>query len=233
VRIVRTRRGARIEQEGLVLSEVLKRPGPTHTLFDVLAAAVASLARGPRAALLGFAAGGVIAPMRALGYGHPIEAVDLSLEGEALFRELSTPWCGAVHVHRGEASNWLRRRKQSFDVMLEDLSEPRDDDVTKPAVSLDVLPALMKVRLRPRGLVVCNVLPVPRWPWTRLLPHLAAPYAQAQVVILDEWENRVLLLGDDLEPAHRTSRLMRRGLRAIGSREAEQFQVRTLKRPLG
>lgn len=229
MRIVRTRQGARIEQAGLVLSEVLRRPGPTHTLFDVLAAAVAALARGPRAAVLGFAAGGVIAPLRAMGYGHPIEAVDLSLDGESLFRELSAPWCGAVHVHRGEASAWLQRRKQAYDVILEDLSMPTADDVTKPPVSLDVLPALMRVRLRPRGLVVFNVLPVPGRPWTRLLPHLAAPYQRAQVVLLEEWENRVLLLGDHLESARETSRRIRRTLAAIGSQEATQLSVRTLK----
>ncbi len=230
MRFVKTRRGARIEQDGLILSEVLSRPGATHTLFDVLAACVSALAPGSRAAILGFAAGGVIAPMRALGYGHPIDAVDLDLEGETLFRDLSRPWCGSVHVERGEASAWLRARRTKYDVILEDLSAPTPRGVTKPGVSLDVLPELMKRRLRPRGLAIVNVLPVPGWPWTALLPHLAAPFASAQVVLLEEWENRVLLLGDALDPARENSKRVRHALAMIGSREATGLSVRTLKR---
>lgn len=229
MRYVRTRRGARIEQDGLILSEVLARPGATHTLFDVLAAAVSALAPGSRAAILGFAAGGVIAPLRALGFGHPIDAVDLDLDGEMLFRELSTPWCGAVHVDRGEASAWLARRKRRYDAILEDLSVQTPRGVTKPPVSLETLPALMKARLQPRGVAVVNVLPVPGRPWTALLPHLARPFSRAQVILLDEWENRVLILGDALDSARENSRRVRSALAAIGSSEAGALSVRTLK----
>ena len=228
MRIVRTRRGARMEEDGLILSEILARPGPTDTLFDVLAVGVAALARGPRALLLGFAGGGMVAPMRALGFGHPLEAVDLSLEGEAIFRELSAPWCGQVVVHEAEASAWLRKQRRAFDVIVEDLSAPSPQGITKPAVALDVLPALMKKHLRPNGLVVMNVLPVPGMPWTRLLPHLAAPFGRARVIVLEEWENRVLLLGETLESARTISLLLRRSLAAIGSSEAGAFSVHTL-----
>jgi hypothetical protein len=229
MRYVRTRHGARIEQDGLIVSEVLRRPGPTHTLFDVLAACMAALAPGARAAVLGFAAGGIVAPLRAMGYGHPLAAVDLSLDGERLFRELSTPWAGQVRVERGEASAWLRTRRTHYDVVLEDLSAMTPRGVTKPDVSLEVLPALMRRRLTPRGLVVLNVLPVPGWSWRRLLAHLAAPYARAQVLVLEEWENRVLLLGDRLEPARTNSHRVRASLRAIGSEEAGAFSLRRLR----
>lgn len=228
MRIVRTRRGARMEEDGLILSEILAQPGPTNTLFDVLAVSVAALARGPRTLLLGFAGGGMIAPMRALGFGHPVEAVDLSLEGESIFRELSTPWCGQVVVHEAEASAWLRRQRRAYDVIVEDLSAPTPQGTTKPPVALEVLPALMARHLRPTGLVVVNVLPVPGMPWTQLLPRLAAPHARARVIVLDDWENRVLLLGETLEPAREISLLLRRSLTAIGSSEAGAFSVRTL-----
>lgn len=228
MRIVRTRRGARMEEDGLILSEILAQPGPTNTLFDVLAVGVSALARGPRALLLGFAGGGMVAPMRALGFGHPIEAVDLSLQGVRIFRELSEPWCGEVVVHEAEASAWLRKQKRAYDVIVEDLSAPSPRGITKPEVALDVLPALMKEHLRPSGLVVMNVLPVPGMPWTRLLPHLAAPYAEARVLVLEEWENRILLLGERLESAREISALLRRALLAIGSSEARAFTVRTL-----
>jgi hypothetical protein len=227
VRIVPTRRGARMEEGGLILSEILDRPGPTDSLFDVLAAAVAALAPGPDLAMLGFAGGGVVAPLRAMGFGHPIRAVDLSLEGEQVFRSLSVPWCGHVEVDEGEASVWLRRVRKRFDVILEDLSVPTSEGITKPGVSLDVLPALMRTRLKPRGLVVLNVLPVPGQPWTTLLPQLAAPYAEARVILLDVWENRILLLGDELPSAREAGAAMRRALDAIGSDEAHAFEVRT------
>ena len=228
MRIVRTRRGARIEQDGLILSEILDRPGATDTLFDILAACVAALARGGRMAMLGFAGGGVVAPLRAMGYGHPIEACDLDVSGERLFRELSSAWCGRVDVAEAEASAWLAGRRRPYDVILEDLSARVGGEVTKPEVSLDVLPAQMARRLTPRGLVVMNVLPVPGRPWTELLPHLAAPYAQARVIVLESWENRVLLLGADLEPAAEAARLIGRALRSIGSSEAGALSVRTL-----
>jgi hypothetical protein len=57
VRIERTRRGARMIEGDVVLSEILARPGPTHSLFDLLAAAVTALSPGPRLAVLGFAGG--------------------------------------------------------------------------------------------------------------------------------------------------------------------------------
>ena len=229
IRIVRTRGGARMEQDGLIVSEVLDHPGPTDSLFDVLAACVAALARGSRLAMLGFAGGGVVAPLRAMGYGHPIDACDLSLQGEPLFRELSAGWCGEVNVAQAEASAWLRAQRRRYDVILEDLSARVDGEITKPPVSLEVLPALMRRRLTPRGLAVMNVLPVPGRPWTRLLPHLAAPFAEARVLVLDGWENRVLLLGDALEPAAACSRRITRMLEAVGSAEAGAFSVRTVR----
>lgn len=228
IRIVRTRGGARMEQDGLIVSEILDHPAATNSLFDVLAAAVAALARGDRMAMLGFAGGGVVAPLRAMGYGHPIEACDLSLDGEALFRELSAPWCGDVRVDEAEASAWLRAKRGRYDVILEDLSARVDGEITKPDVSLEVLPALMHRRLRPRGVAVMNVLPVPGRPWTRLLPDLAAPFAHARSLVLDAWENRVLILGDDLESASRCSRRITRVLEAVGSDEARAFAVRTV-----
>lgn len=230
-RVVRTRRGARLVQDGLIVSEVLDRPGATDTLFDVLAACVAALAPGPRTALLGFAAGGVIAPLRAMGFAHPVHAVDLSLDGVSLFRELSAPWCGTVVVDQADAARWLRRRRRPFDLILEDLSAEVAGEITKPAVSLDTLPRLMAERVGRGGLVVVNVLPVPDRAWTRLLPLLAAPFREARVLVLEGWENRVLIMGRRVAPARRLGAELRRHLAAIGSSEADGLRVRTLRRP--
>ena len=74
-----------------------------------------------------------------------------------------------------------------------------------------------------------NVLPVPGRPWTRLLPRLAAPFAHARALVLEAWENRVLVLGDDLESAAACSRLITHVLAAVGSDEAGAFSVRTVR----
>ena len=230
IQVVRTERGARMEQDGLILSEVRDSPGPTDSLFDVLAATIAALTPGLRTAILGFAAGGVVAPLRAMGYGHPLLAVDLSLEGERLFRELSDVWCGQVRVTKADAVAWLTRQKRPFDLILEDLSADVDGEITKPPVSLETLPALMAERLAPGGLVITNVLPVPGRSWKRLLPLLAAPHRSAHVIELDEWENRVLIAGARLPPARAVGDALRRHLDGLGSIEADALTVRTLKR---
>lgn len=228
MRVVRTRAGARIERGDLILSEIRRDPGPTDSLFDVLAACISALVPGHNVALLGFAGGGLVAPLRAMGFGHPFVAVDLSLEFEPLFRELSEPWCGEVEVVQAEASAWLRGQRARYDLILEDLSADSPDGITKPPVSLDVLPALMASRVREGGMLVTNVLPVPGMPFTQLLPHLAAPHERAQVITLDAWENRVLLAGPSLGTARETSHALRRALRAIGSQEAYGLNVRAL-----
>lgn len=229
-RVIRTRRGARLEQDGLIVSEVLDHPGATDTLFDVLAACMAALTPGPRVAMLGFAAGGVIAPLRAMGFGHPVRAVDLTLAGEPLFRSLSEPWCGQVEIEEADAVAWLQQRRTRFDLILEDLSAEVDGELTKPPVSLDVLPAQMARRLAPQGIAITNVLPVPGHPWRALLPRLATPFREARVVILEEWENRVLVAGAALPTARRIGDELRRHLAAIGSAEASGLRVETLRR---
>ena len=228
MKVVKTRRGVRLIERGLVVSEVVRRPGPTNSLFDALAASIAALAPGERVCVLGFAAGGIVAPLRAMGFGHPIQAVDLSLEGERIFREHSGPWAGRIEVHEDDALRWLRRRRGRWDLILEDLSVSTEHEVTKPAVSLSELPPLMKKRLAPRGIASFNVLPVSGYAWRHLLARIAAPWGRAQVVEFDEWENRMLLAGA-LPPARRTSRLLKRHLRAIGSNQADGLRVRTLR----
>lgn len=228
MRVVRTRNGARIERGDLILSEIRRDPGPTDGLFDVLAACIAALVPGHKVAVLGFAGGGIVAPLRAMGFGHPFVAVDLSLEFEPLFRELSEPWCGQVDVVQDEASAWLRKQRTRYDLILEDISADSPDGITKPPVSLDTLPELMASRVRKGGLVVTNVLPVPGMPFTRLLPQLAAPHQHAHVITLDAWENRVLICGPALGSARDTSAALRRCLRAIGSQEAYGLSVRAL-----
>jgi hypothetical protein len=213
-----------------VLSEVLDRPGPTHSVFDLLAASVAALAPGPRVALLGFAGGGLVAPLRAMGWTGGLEAVDLDPRGERLFRRISGDWCGEVRFEPREASEWLRRSGRSFDLLIDDLSVPHRDEVTKPRLSIDTLPGLIRRRLAPAGVAVVNTLPVPGMSWETLFGRLRAPHAQAREVRFEEYENRVLLAGERLPEPRELGRLLRQSLRGIGSELGEGISVRGLIR---
>ncbi|PIE23295.1 MAG: hypothetical protein CSA62_07815 [Planctomycetota bacterium] len=228
MRIVRTARGARLLQGGAVVSEVLSAPGPTHSLFDVLAASIAMFARGDRLALLGFAGGGLVAPLRAMGCFHPLRAVDLSAEGEQLFRELSSPWCAEVRVEIEDAAHWLRRQRARFDLILEDLSVLGPEGETKPELSYQLLPQLIADRLSSHGVAVYNLLPVPKRSMKGLVRQVVRAHGAGVQLLLDDFENRVVLAGPGLPEAREIGSLLRRGLRALGSEQAERILVRTV-----
>ncbi|MHC4666969.1 MAG: hypothetical protein ACYTFD_01065 [Planctomycetota bacterium] len=231
MKVVRTRRGARIVEGDVVLSEILAQPGPTHTLFDVLAACVAALAPGPRFALLGFAGGGMIAPLRAMGFRHPVHAIDLNRAGERVFRELSRDWAGPVDLVRAEAGAWLRRGRRPFDIIVEDLSVPSPAGTVKPYASFDRLPGLIHDRLRPEsGVALTNLLPLPGTAWNALLTRVARPHPRAVVVILDEYENRFVLAGAALPTAAEVSSRVRAALERIDSYQRRRIRFRTLFR---
>ncbi len=226
MKVIRTRAGARLVEAGTVVSEILRKPGPSHTLFDVLAATVAALAPGPRVLVLGFAGGGIVAPLRAMGFSHAIEAVDLSLDGARLFRELSEAWSGEVRVHQAEASGWIRKDRRRWDLVVEDLFLDGPKGMAKPEVCRTLVPALLARRLGPQGVAVVNVLPEPGASWDRLITPLAAPYPQRHVVALDDYENKlVVACHRDLGGARGVSRALRAALRSIGSKQARRISV--------
>lgn len=227
-RVVRTRRGVRLVQHGLVLSEIVTEPGPTDSLFDVLAATIAALAPGPRAAILGFAGGGLVAPLRAMGYGHPLDAVDLTLEGHEIFRAHAGPWAGRVHVVEDDALRWLRRGRRLYDAILEDLSVRTGGDVVKPGASLEPIPRLLPRRLRAKGIAVTNLLPVPGLTWQAATDLVTAPWPHAIAIHLEDYENRIVVACREALDARAVSRSLRRHLRALGSDQADALAVRTL-----
>ena len=222
MRIVKTKRGLRLLEGDVILSELLAKPGPTHCLFDVLAACVHALAPGPRVALLGFAGGGLGAPLRAMGFAHAIEAVDLDPTGESLFRELAAGWALDVRVARMDALEWLARERVPFDLIVEDLSVLSPEGTIKPPASFDALPPLVRARLKPEGVAVTNLLPQEGSPWDALIEPVARPHAASTVLRLDEYDNRIVVAGalpDDLP------RRIRASLDAIGSVQAGKFHV--------
>ncbi len=229
--MVRTRRGARVMYGKYVLSEVLARPGPTHSVFDVMAALI-SVAKpyADAIAMLGFAGGGIVAPLRALGVRGRVSAVDLSVEAVPWFRRLSRSWSGAVDVTKGDAVPWVSRRRGRFDVVIDDLSEQIDGDIFKPSVSLERLPQPMAAALRPGGLVVINAIPSPSYLWEESLWFHLQPHRDARAVRLFDFENHILLAGERLPTAPRLGRLLRQALRRLGSKLATRVSVHTVRR---
>jgi spermidine synthase len=221
-----TKRGARLIQHGTVLSEALSEPGPTHSVADVLAAIIHLHSPGPRVAVLGFAAGGLIAPLRKLGCRHEIDAVDLDERGYRIFQRLMQPWAGTVRFSKREAVEWLEQNPATYDVIVDDLSIGHSGDVVKPEASWRVLPDRMRERLRPGGLAISNLLRPEKGSWESGLRRVSGKEPAAFVIEFDEYENRILVAGDFIVSARKCSRQLRATLAALGSRQAQKVRVR-------
>ncbi len=228
--VERTRRGVRLLQNGSVLSEVLSKPGATDSVFDVLAAAVHIFSPGDRAGILGFAAGGMIAPLRAMGAGHRLSGVDLDRSGYELFCEMSSAWQGDVQYTQTDAVKWLQAQRGKFDLLLEDLSIGRNGDVFKPDISINVLPTLIQSKLKPDGVAVFNLLPADNRTWARMTAEVRAPFEFGVQVLFESYYNRVLVLSNEPLPTTReVSRRLRESLAVIDSEMAIDISVRSLR----
>lgn len=226
--IVQTRRSVRLLQNGAALSELLRKPGPTDSVFDVLAAAAQATAPNRDIALLGFAGGGMVAPLRAMGGVQAIDAVDLDAQGHELFREIASDYAGEVRFHHDDAVLWLRRGRGSLGVIIEDLSVPTEDDVVKPEISRTLAPGLIKRRRARDGVVITNVLSEPDLTWEEALAPATEGFSRALAIELEEFNNRIVVAEAHGHDARSLSIQVRRLLREIGSSQAEVMRVRTL-----
>jgi hypothetical protein len=221
-----TRHGVRLSQHGVVISELRTSPGPTHSVFDVLAAVIAVLAPRGRIGILGFAGGGIIAPLTALGVTTRLAAVDLDRGSYNLFRRHCPAWSGRVAWQQADAAEWLRRQPAPFDLLLDDLSVPCDDDVVKPEISWNGMGGLMRQKLKPQGFAICNLLPSAHGRWEPRLGQLAGLFEANLVLHLDEFDNRILIAARTLPSAHALGRQVRQQLQAIRSRQAGRIHIR-------
>jgi len=224
-----TRRGARLVQNGSVLSEVLAEPGANDSVFDVLAASVRGFSPGERVGILGFAGGGMVAPLRAMGGDHKLSGVDLDGAGHELFCDLSNEWKGEVQFAQSDAIEWLRAERGKFDLLVEDLSVGRDGDVFKPDVSIDTLPKLIQSKLKPSGVAVFNLLPADDRTWAEMTAKVCEPFGFGVQVLFESFYNRVVVLGNTpLPPTREVSKSLRAELDWIDSEMATDISVRTL-----
>lgn len=224
-----TKIGLRLSQHGVVLSELRTSPGPTHSVFDVLSAALAVLAANQRIGVMGFAGGGMLAPLRGLGVTGPIDAVDLDRRGYELFLEHCRAWAGTVNWQQADAVDWLRQQPATFGALVDDLSRPLNGDVIKPAITWDVLPELIRARLAPGGAGIFNLLTPPGGAWNPALSRITSWFKSAHLIDLEEYENRILIVGDDLPGAREFGVQLRLALRRVRSRHATRIQMRNLK----
>ena len=228
--VQQTHRGARLVQNGSVLSEVLAQPGPTDSVFDVLAASIRVFSQGDHVGLLGFAGGGLIAPLRAMGGGQRLCGVDLDRSGYELFCDLSDDWQGDVHFAESDAVEWLRAQRGRFDLLLEDLSVGRDGDVFKPEVSIETLPQLIQSKLKPGGVAIFNLLPPDDRTWGEMAAKVCGPFSFGVQVSFESYYNRVLALANGaLPPTREVSRLLHGELAGIGSEMEADINVRSLR----
>lgn len=228
---IRTRHGARLVHGRSIVSSLPARPGPTHSVFDLLAAATVLLTDARRVALLGFAAGGSLAPLRALGCSAAVRAADLDTSGVEVFRDIASEWGGDVKVAKAEASAWLRRQRTPFDVVIDDLSIVVPGDVRKPEISFSTIPSLAARKLRPGGVALLNLLPEPDMDMPATLAQVAAPFPDARTVWFEDWENQFVLGGQQLPAPSALQRALDTALRRLGSKLAGGFRVSAMKRP--
>ena len=223
--ITPTKHGLRLSQHGVVISELRTTAGPTHSVFDVLATLVGVRSPAGRVGVLGFAGGGMMAPWRGLGVGAVMNSVDLDRAGYDLFRQHCPAWANGVNWQQADAVEWLKGRRTKFDLLMDDLSIPRDGDVFKPDISWTILPELIRRRLRPRGWAVFNLMLSPGDTWNQALPKITRHFAAARLVHLDEFENRILVAGEKLPTASALGVALRRELHRLKSRQATRIQV--------
>lgn len=227
------RGGLRLSQHGVVVSEMRLRPGPTHSVFDVLAALAVTLHPGGRLGMLGFAGGGMMAPLRRLGFAGLVEAVDLDPEGHRLFRRHCAGWAGALEWTRADAVAWLEGQRERFGLLVEDLSVPVGGDVFKPEVSWTVMPERIRDRLVAGGVAIFNLIPSGDGTMPRGVGEIGALLGGAVEVELEEFENRILVCGVGLPTARGVASRLGRALRRLGSRQAGRVWVRGVKETSG
>jgi len=220
MQVTRTKYGLRLSQHGVVISELRTSPGPTHSVFDVLAALIIMLRPAGRVGVLGFAGGGMLAPLHQLGLKTNFATVDLDQASYDLFCQHCPQWVASVRWQRADAGQWLKRQAGKFDLLMDDLSVSQDGDVVKPDICWSVLPELMRRRLKSDGVAIFNLMSPPGGRWRRSVAELTRSFRAAQIIHFDDFENRILIAGNDLPSAPVLGRRLAEALRQLHSRQA-------------
>jgi hypothetical protein len=228
VAVVRTRRGARLLHDGHVVSEMVAAPGPTHSLFDILAAATVVHAPGPRLLVLGFGAGGLIAPLRALGRLAPIDAVDIDRQAADVYRRIVGDRLGDVRIHIADAVAFLEGTRALYDAVVLDLSLPVPGDLVMPECCFGELPALIARRIARRGIMIMNVFSPGAGGWARHLRRILTNRQEALVVTPGDFDHRIVITGAT-STARENTILLNGALARISSRQRGRLSTRPIQ----
>jgi hypothetical protein len=133
-----------------------------------------------------------------------------------------------VTVDEAEAARWLAARRTRFGAIVDDLSVQIPGDVTKPAASLESLPALMRARLALDGLSIVNWLPVKGVSQQSAFDTLAAPHRAACAIAPSDYDNRIVLGARVLPEPQTLRRKLETLLDRMGSPLARGLRVRRL-----
>jgi hypothetical protein len=229
MRVIRTKYGLRLSQHGVVISELRTASGPTHSIFDVLAALIIILRPAGQVGVLGFAGGGMLAPLRGLGMNAPFATVDLDQASYDLFCRHCPQWVTGVQWEHADAVQWLQRQPRKFDLLMDDLSVPQAGDVVKPDICWRVVPDLIHRRLKSGGIAVFNLMAPPGGRWREGLAEITRSFSAARIIHLDDFENRILITGRELPSAQILGTRLRQVLRQLRSRQAGRVHVRSLQ----
>lgn len=229
VKIIDEGRTIRMDQQGSILSHLSKEPGPTDSLFDILAAILHTFSMGPHIAVLGFAGGGIMGPLRAMHGEETIHAVDLDSSGHSLFIRHGRSWAEDLRYQEAEAGAWLKASKRRFDAIFEDLSIPAQSEVEKPTISLKEIPHLAAKRLKPKGIYLANLFPPLKDGWTRTLETVASSYQRAVLICPDDYYNRLVLAGNFTDSVRDIRSKLNYALDYIGSEQANAFSIRSFQ----
>jgi len=233
MKVIQTPSRIRWVEHGAVISDLHTQSGPTHSIFDVLATAIGNLKElqpKDRVAILGFAGGGIIAPLHALRVAASLHACDLDRDSYRLFRRHCPHWASQIRWHHADAAVRLRSQPNDyFSVIVEDLSISSHGDVHKPDVSWTALPRLIRDKLKPDGIAVFNLLRPYMVTWNDAMNNILPHFKAAQIIHLDDFENRILIAAQHLPPSTRVGRALRSGLRQIQSRQTGRLGVRTAR----
>lgn len=220
--------GVRLSLHGVVISEVRDQPGPTHSVFDVLSGLMVALYGGGRVGLLGFAGGGMMAPLRRLEFRSRVEGIDLDRRGFEIFQERCGCWSGEFDWHHGDAISWLKaQRPGQFGLIVEDLSVPSGDDVFKPDASWSPLPELVRSRLASGGVGIFNLLPTADGQFPEQIQSFGFPGNEPVRVEFEDFCNRILVVGRQLPTAQAIGVRLAVQLRYLRSKQAGRVRVRS------
>jgi len=195
VEVIRDRAGVKLLVDGALYAERSRRPEATPTPWLLLAAA-AFLSTGPpealRILLLGYGGGTVARLLRAAIPSARITG----LEPDAGVRRAARSELGAdvtgVRLRAETAEAFLRRTKERFDAILDDVYAPSAGRLARPEAGV-AIPALAGRRLARGGVYAVNLISPATLRERRTFATVARAFSHGASIATTEYAHRVVV----------------------------------------